>query len=300
MSHPLVETAAWAPTVTVPDAGDSGATRHTALEVPAQALTNRTAYLKGLAEGALAKAGGTITGNLTVTGNITTNSDLIVTDDITADDITCQNLTATANVTCSEINAGEGSIGQLGATVATITGTIGAGGSITTSQNLRLPGGWRVVYTGDAASRRRTKRVNLAGATSSVATSSLIFGGSNWQSVASGYVLSVPLPPLANLTEIEEVRVRYFASGADGSISLIRQTITDWTDGGATPSATTIATEPITAGAGVKTATITLGTPEVIDNASRAYWIRVNGDASASHTIYGAALVVLMYSPGID
>jgi hypothetical protein len=271
--------------------------------MPAQSLANRTAYLKGLAEAAFPAAGGTVTGNLTVNGNIAAGGDITVGDDLTVtDDATVGGLlTVTGGINTTDILADEIQAALMKPTTAQVTGDISAGGSITTSQNLRLPGGWRVVYTGTDAARRRTVRVNLAAATPNVSPDLLIFGGSNWLSINSGYKLSVPLPQLANLSVIEEVRVRYSASGADGSINLIRHPITDWdVEGGATPSSVLLGTTAITTGGGVKTATITLGTPEVIDNANRAYWIRIDGNASATHSIYGAAIVVLMYSPGID
>lgn len=302
MSHPLVETAVWTPTVTVPDAGDSGATRHTALESPAQALANRTAYLRPLAEGAFQSAGGTVSGNVSVTGNITATGDISCDDLTVTDDATVGGtLSVTGGINTTDILADEIQAAHIAPTTAAVTGDLSAGGSITTSQNLRLPGGWRVVYTGTSSARRRTVRINLAAGVSSVSTTALIFGGSNWLSVNSGYVLSVPLPQMAAGTLIEQVQVRYLASSGGAIAYLVRHSITDWgTDDGAAPTVTTLGNADITTGGGVKTATITLGTAETVNNEDNAYWLRINGEASSTHHIYGAQVVVVMYSPGVD
>jgi hypothetical protein len=273
------------------------------LENIAQAFANRTAYLNVNSVSKIAGGTQNIAGNISLAGDLTVDdvtADDITADDINADNIACQNLTATADVNCDDLLAGEGTIGHLQSTTITVTGTIATtAGSITSASDIFLPGDERIRYTGSDADKRRLLRMRMcAGATTH--PDGMQFNGLRWSSFNTAYTLSIPLPPLPTFTEIEQIWLRYEASGADGTVELVRANAIDWLITGSTFTVTSLGSAALTTGGGVKSAFITLGTPEVMSNQTYDYFIRVTGNASSSHDIYGAAVVALLYSPGID
>ena len=304
MSHSLSETAAWAPTVTVPDAPDDGQFRHVALQVPAQALANRTAYLKAQTDNSVKVSGvssQSIAGSLSVSGDLTVGGTHVT---ASAADATFKNITASLHLsadtltTAGDLIAG-GSIGA-GGDLGCV-GSIEAAGDITTTGgDIILPAGKRVKYSSPVAQLRR---VRMAAGTSPQPVSAVAFDGGKWSTFNTAYIISIPLPQYSSLTEVSAVWLRYAASGANGTVELIRHAIGDWlvSPGGATPTVTSLGSATLTtSGAGIKTAIITLGTPLVISNSSDDYFIRITGSASSTHDIHGAALTVKLYSPGID
>lgn len=230
---------------------------------------------------------------LAVTGNITTGGDLTVGDDLVVTD----NLTMNGNsfsVPNASITLGSGSL-------HITSGSADVGGNIsTTGGDIILPAAKRVKYATPVAF---LKRVRISCGTTPQPASSVAFDGTKWTTVSTAYTISIPIPQYSNFTEITAVWLRYEASGANGTVELIRHEINDWlfTPSGATPTLTSLGDTPLTTtGSGVKTAVITLGSPEVMANGSYDYFIKITGSASSSHVIHGAALTVKLYSPGID
>lgn len=222
-------------------------------------------------------------GNVSATGDIVAGDDVIAADDISAGG----DLGAIGN-----INAG----GALD-----VTGVATAHAGVISGADYILPAGNKIKY---ATLHPQFRRVRIAAGISDETVNGLcVFDGTKWKSTATAYGLSVPLPELSNQTEIVAVWVRYKASGADGTVELVRQQILDWgvSPSGATPTVTVLGSAAmVAAGAGTKTITFVLGTPEAVDHQQYDYYIRITGDPGATHEIWAAALSINLFSPGID
>jgi hypothetical protein len=163
-----------------------------------------------------------------------------------------------------------------------------------------LPAGSHIKYASLVAQFRRIPICN--GIADETVNGAIVFDGEKWHSSASGYVLTIPLPQLSNQTELDSAWIRYEASGADGTLELVRVLINDWgvSPSGATPTVVVLATATLTTtGSGVKSAVAT-PTPESLDHIQYDYFLRITGSAGATHRIWGAQLFIKPFSPGID
>lgn len=204
------------------------------------------------------------------------------------------------------VDAGVGGNLTIGGTITGsstlhVTGVATADAGYISGQDYILPAGNHIKYATLASVFRRARLA--AGIADETVNGAIVFDGAKWHSTATAYVLSVPIAEFANQTEIDAVWLRYEASGANGTVELVRVLVNDWlvTPSGATPTVTSLATATLTtAGAGVKTAIATLGTPEIVDHSQYDYFIRVTGLAGATHNVWAAGLTIKPFSPGID
>lgn len=305
--HTLTETPAWSATISVPDAADNGAARHTAAEVTAQGLANRTAYLKTVAEGAVQEAGGNMTGDLTVdghiiqtggahvlqtAGNATIGGDLTVGDDLTVSD--------TLTVNGGSITAPNASLTLGSGSLHLTSGTAYVGGNIEVGGDILLANpGEKIKYSTMTALFRRVAISSGNSPQPVSGANSVAFYGGSWNVLNTAYEITIPLPYFATLSELVEVYVAYQLSGAVGSVEVFKRSITSWL-GTPVVSDTSLATASLNhLGGGNKVSIATLASAEVLDNQSYEYYIRLTGGAGSTATILGVQVAIKPYSPGI-
>lgn len=277
-------------------------------------LASLTSTVTALDGAAARKAGGNaFTGNQSLAGNVsvtgggntfTTAGNATIGGTLTANKLT---VTDNVNLNGNAITIPNASITQTSGSLHLTNGGIDAGGNVETKGgDLMLPGTKRVKYTGTTGDRTRQRRVRMSCGVSpqpNTGANSVAFTGDHWIASNTAYTLSIPLPPYGAFTEVTALWLRYAAAGAGGTVELMRSSIGDWlvTPGGATPTVTSLGSANlVTTGSGVKTAILTLGTPEVISNTAYDYWIKVTGNSGSNHDIYGAFVTVTAYTPGID
>ena len=301
MSHTV--TASGSPTyhnsvANCPDAGEPSDASQFSTVV--QTMLDNDKVVKAIADAALPKSGGTMTGGITMTGggfhssgNIQSDGAVVggsfVGGNANLDAVTCDAINSTGNsVFHGDVSiTGVGGVGALSCT----------GNFVNSGGNMTMQASKALLYAGSDSDKLRAIRSKNAAATTSQ-PGNMIFDGQYWTSTGA-YSLCIPVPHVLVGSKITGCWVKMEGTGGNATVNIVQNHIGNWLTSGL-PTYTTSAAATYTSGSGVLPVAVDIsGSPIVVDPGADDVYVNIQAGVGATHKIYGVLWFLIASGPGV-